>query len=512
VNPELVKPTNGSVPSPYYVDAPPQQDAGVSVKLISYAIFKRKWQVLGVIAVVVLSIVIAGAFRPSVWKTSAKFLVRPARAEIQVGAGAQRELTFPVSASTEMLNSEMEILRSQELMRQVLAKFTAEGKPIFGADSDLSEAEQVAALQGMIVVSPAPESNVITVDLFAKDPEKGRVILSAIAETFLERHASLHGNPGATAFFEEQKQVQRQRVIEAENRLADFVEREQLVFPEDQIRAALKSATRGVESVAVSQSKVKGLERRVAKLREQLAAEPEMQRDVERVNPMATNISVELARKEAERAELLQRYSSDDRLVRDIEAQIVMLKERLHSATGAAVVGSERLTANPLRTELQRRLLQSQLNLDDLKARIEGLDDKLEKQYEAGTREAIDLRRKSIELSRLEQVVASAREAYILYDKKHEEARISEELDKSRFLNVNLVDGPTMPLHPMNQMSPFMIVAAFIAGTGLGVGSAVGIEFLGRNFKFEEQVEAYLDLPVFAVIPDMSEVAEIQQS
>ena len=126
------------------------------------------------------------------------------------------------------------------------------GTPIFGADTTMSPAEQVAALQGMMTVSPAPESNVIAVDLFVRNPEKGQAILGAIVDTFLERHAQVHGNSGATAFFEDQKNITRARLQEAEKNLADFVDREQLVMPEDQIRAVLKGASRGAESVAIS--------------------------------------------------------------------------------------------------------------------------------------------------------------------------------------------------------------------------------------------------------------------
>ena len=55
-----------------------------------------------------------------------------------------------------------------------------------------------------------------------------------------------------------------------------------------------------------------------------------------------------------------------------------------------------------------------------------------------------------------------------------------------------------------------------VEAAGLGADelghAAVGIEFLGRNFKLEQQVEQYLDLPVFAVIPDISEIVESPRS
>jgi uncharacterized protein involved in exopolysaccharide biosynthesis len=282
-------------------------------------------------------------------------------------------------------------------------------------------------------------------------------------------------------------------------------------MPEDQIRNALKGASRGSESVAISQAKVRGLQRRVDKLREQLAAAPTEQRDIEKVNPAATSLAIELGKKEAERTELLQHYTEQDRLVIDVNAQIAALHGRLADAT-TQVVGTERVTANPVRQELQRRLLQSELNLADMAARVDGLEGKLDEQAEEATKEAVVLRQKSIELSRLEQEVSLAREAYQLYERKQEEARISDAMDQQRFLNVSVIEPPTMPVQPVNGMNPLMLVAALIAGTGLGVGSAVGIEFLGRNFKFEEQVEQILELPVFAVIPDMSEVAELQHS
>jgi uncharacterized protein involved in exopolysaccharide biosynthesis len=151
------------------------------------------------------------------------------------------------------------------------------------------------------------------------------------------------------------------------------------------------------------------------------------------------------------------------------------------------------------------------MNLEDLQARVQGLEDRIGRQSSESTKKAIALRQKSIEFTRLQQDVSAARDAYFLYEKKQQESRISDALDKEGILNVSVLDSPSVPTRPFNRMNPLMLVAALVAGTGLGIGTAVGLEFLGRNFKFEEQVEQYLELPVFAVIPDMSEVAELQR-
>jgi succinoglycan biosynthesis transport protein ExoP len=516
VNPEIVRPGNGSgngAPIPFYVDPAPQSDSAISAKLMVYAIFKRKWQVLGVLGVVVLSILISALVRPKIYKTVAKLMLRPSRAEVQLSAGDQREITLPVAASTEMINSEMEILRSQELMRRVITRMNDAKMPIFPADTTMSEGEQIAAMQGSITVAPAPQSNVIEIDFFSRNPEKGRTIVNAITDAYLVRHAELHGSTGAVDFFESQKQTLRDRVANAEARLAAFVDREELVLPEDQIRTVLKDATRGSDAVNLQVSKIRGLEQRILTLRQQMASTPTIvESEIEHVNPMTNSLALEVSKKEAERTSLLQNYTEEDRSVASLTAEIGALRTQMSAERGSTIQGSSRTILNPIHQDLERRLLNSQMSLDDLRARVAGMSERLDAASIESTKKAVDMRQKTIELSRLQQEVSAARDAYQLYEKKQEEARISEALDSERFLNVSVLEGATMPIEPYNKMNPLVLLAALIAGTGLGVGAAVGLEFLGRNFKFEEQVEQYLELPVFAVIPDMTEIAETQHS
>jgi hypothetical protein len=62
VQPEILKTNGGGVP--YFAEAPQTQDGAAAIKLMLYAVFKRKWQVLAVIAVVVLTMLVAGSRAP----------------------------------------------------------------------------------------------------------------------------------------------------------------------------------------------------------------------------------------------------------------------------------------------------------------------------------------------------------------------------------------------------------------------------------------------------------------
>lgn len=514
MQPEILKSTNGGVP--YFAEAPPTQDGAAAIKLMLYAVFKRKWQVLAVIAVVVLAILVAGLTRPRIYKSTAKVMIRPGRAEVQVSSGEQREITLPVAATTEQVNSEIEIIKSAELSRQVIERMAAAGTPIFGEDSDLSPDEQVGVLRSMLSVGPTPQSNVIAIELFARNAEKGQQILKTLVSVYLDRHAQVHRATGATEFFQQELGRQHERVAQAEAKLADFVERERIVVPEDQIRWAVKDAIRYRDVLRTQNNKITVAERNLLTMRKQLAEQPErVFADSERVNPEAQLLTNKLGDLEAKRANLRQLYTDEDRNVTDIDGEIAELKRRLAlSKASSGLVGRERMTANPIREVLIQEILHHERNLFDLQERVKALPSFLKNWKNENEENAIALRKKTIELASLEQDVSAARESYRLFERKQDEARISEALDKEGIVNVSVLDPASLAVKPFNSMSPVMVIAALIAGIGLGVGSAVGIEFLGRNFKLEEQVEQYLELPVFAVIPDISEldVVEVPRS
>src|SRR6185295_19014907 len=162
-----------------------------------------------------------------------------------------------------------------------------------------------------------------------------------------ERHAQLHGNGGATSFFETQKHTLKQRVVDAEKKLGAFVDREGLVLPEDQIRTILKDANRGQDSVALQTAKIRGLERRVVTLKEQLTATPPtVKQSTERLNPTGQGLGFELVKKEAERADLLHAYTEDDRRVQDVNAEIATLRARIKDNNASYIIGTERVEIN----------------------------------------------------------------------------------------------------------------------------------------------------------------------
>jgi capsular polysaccharide biosynthesis protein len=84
--------------------------------------------------------------------------------------------------------------------------------------------------------------------------------------------------------------------------------------------------------------------------------------------------------------------------------------------------------------------------------------------------------------------------------RKREEARITDEMDKRRILNVAVAEHPSVPLLPASSPWLLLLLALFLAG-GLSVGAAFFADYLDPSFRTPEEVNGILQVPVLAAIP-----------
>src|SRR5262245_3549600 len=131
---------------------------------------------------------------------------------------------------------------------------------------------------------------------------------------------------------------------------------------------------------------------------------------------------------ELDRDNLLQRYTSTDRLVINKEKEIEELKERLKSVE-ATKVGSESISLNDVQRWILNELLAAKVQLRSLTER----KDTLTKQVTKYSTTTAEKKQKGFEYDRLLQDVAASKKALDLYRQKAEEARISNAMDERKF-------------------------------------------------------------------------------
>jgi capsular polysaccharide biosynthesis protein len=92
-----------------------------------------------------------------------------------------------------------------------------------------------------------------------------------------------------------------------------------------------------------------------------------------------------------------------------------------------------------------------------------------------------------------------------LFERRQQEASISEAMDQERLVNVSVVERPKLPLPPStNRSTP--IYLALLSGVAVALGGAFGWEYLNRTMRFERDVERSLGVPVLGTIPERGRV------
>ncbi|EGT0690300.1 capsular biosynthesis protein [Clostridium perfringens] len=86
------------------------------------------------------------------------------------------------------------------------------------------------------------------------------------------------------------------------------------------------------------------------------------------------------------------------------------------------------------------------------------------------------------------------------------EAITNEFISESKELipngNVQVIQKPQLPEHPVSPNKKRNILIAIVLGVIIGIGLAILLECLDNTFKSREELEKTLDLPIIGAIPD----------
>src|SRR3989475_3299416 len=279
--------------------------------------------------------------------------------------------------------------------------------------------------------------------------------------------------------------------------LREFQEKEKIVDTSIEVPADLQALASFEKSLTETDSNIRETEEKIGGLDGQLKQQQttiSSSKNIS-VNPVYAQILDKITKLELERDNLLQRYTSKDRLVMDKEKEIAELKNRLKSVE-ATKVGSENISLNDVHRRILNELLAAKVQIRSLKER----KDTLTKQVADYSAQAADKKQKSFEYDRLLQNVTAKKNALALYRQKAEEARISNAMDERKFSNAVILEKAALPL-PHAGLNPWILIpGALIFSLAVAIGAVFLIDFLDTTLKDEADIEAQTGLPVLATI------------
>ncbi len=438
------------------------------------------------------------------YRAEMKVLVRPGRADAPVSAQENAPLDLTRLAITEEdLNSEVELLRDDEVLRKVAEETGVGGRDWLHflrlGEGHAERVERAARrLAKKLEVAPVKKTNLIAIRYASDDPARAANVLRAVASAYLEKHAVVHRPNGQVEFFERQTGESRRHLEEAKRKLLQFTNGHGVVEAAQERDLALQKLSEVDASYRQTRIDLAETKQRVEELRNQLAKLPERTTTQVRTadNPeLLKALKSSLLDLQLKRIQLLTKFEPNHRLVQEVEKQIAEARAAI-ATESLSPVRDETTDKNANYEWAKAELQRAQVQLKALEARAEATGTQ-ESAYRAMARE---LGEAAITQDDLQSSEKAAQENYLLYVKKREEARMADALDERGIVNVAIAEQPVAPALPL--WSTWAVLAIGLAGAGVaGAGAAFAADYGDSSFRTPEDVLAYLDAPVLASLP-----------
>jgi len=373
-----------------------------------------------------------------------------------------------------------------------------------GAHPSNAEVDRaVERLSIKLKIDPIKKSNVIGLSYKSDDPQVSANVLNSLITLYLEKHQEIRQAGRDYKFFEQQAGVYKKQLEEIEKQISEarFVApqlmRDQMVGKRAELRA----------SATATEAEIAETEKRIASLKELEKSTPQRLVTEKRVsdNPqLLQNLKATLLTLQLQRDQLTAKYQPTYRPVVDLDQRIADTKaaiareesQPLHEETTNQNTAYEWIRTEMAKAEAQLQGLLGRREADAILLAADGQN-------------LHDLNAESIQEQDLMRRAKTAETNYLLYSQKREEARISDELDANKILNVAVVQKAFVPATHVHMRSKIMM-GGFGVALFLSLMAVLLTDFFDPKFRSTDEVAAYLNVPVLASIPGPNELPKLE--
>jgi uncharacterized protein involved in exopolysaccharide biosynthesis len=482
--------------------------------------FRRK-RIIGISFVCIfLIIALALSFVPNRYDAEMKILVKQTRVDPMVTPNPEQPER--VGNLTEQdLESEAELLKSRDVLEGAAAQCAVQKPvpdawsfvPVVNAFAATPQARQMDLLavtkaardlaENMEII-PLKNSDIISVSYASANPTQAACILKAVGKLYMEKHLAVHRPGGAFEFFRQEAQRYKDELQSVEAQLASFGQQEQLVTSGTEKDIGVRRLSDYKASLLDTKTAIAETQARIRQLEALARTTPH--RTVKSVktgpNQALKDLQNQLVTLQMKHTEMQSKFADTYRPLQDLEKQIEDVKAAIAEAQNTPLV-EQTTDANPADDWLTVELAKGRSELASLQAGTSAKE-RAVREYRSMV---LDLDQKNIKREDLVREQKTAEEKYLLYQRKQEEARIEEELDKQRIVNVAIAEEPSVPVLP--EPAPIPLKFGFVLAGLLSFGFGFATDFYDRSFRTPDDVERYLGIPLLASMPLIEETKTI---
>ena len=479
----------------------PVRTSNWSFRESATTLFRRKWLLLGIFLSIAAVTVFLVLFLPNQYQSRMKILVKNARADVVISPERNNATDVHTEVTETQINSEIALLTSKDLLEQVVKQngLDRQTSPAsFWSDHIPPTEKAVRQLEKDLEIVAVKKADIIEVSYTANSPETAASVLQSLANLYLDKHLKLHRPPGTHEFFQNQSSLYGEQLQEAETSLESFQEKNHFISLEQEKQLNLQKMadvkSRYLESVGA----VKDTTERIDKLQRQLTTVPARVPTQSRSLPnqySLERLSTMLVELRNRRTQLLTKFRSDDRMVREVDQQIRDTTAALKEAKGATSV-EQASDINPLRQMMETEMAKARLDLAGQKARRDDLAQQLD-QYQVVLAR---LEQATNKHGDLERQVKQAEDNYQLYAKKQEEARITDELDQKKITNVALAETPIVQRTPVKPNRLLTLALGLFLALFVSLCAVFVAELFRDTVHTPRELELLAGIPVIATL------------
>ena len=255
-----------------------------SLRDFYYVVFRHKWQSLLFFLVVFGIVAVATLLAPDIYRSEARFLVKLGRESVAVDPTVPEGRIVSINRQMEeQLNSELQILRSRDLVERVVdavgpERFLKESRAApglvatgggggavqnafrriravlevlrewpsralvrLGIRDELTSRERaIEELSQKVDVDVLPKSSVICSAFESRSPRLSEEVLDTLTHLYLEQHVQVHKAGGSYQFFKLQTENLGYRLADMEETLRKFKDQANIAALSEQRTAAVR--------------------------------------------------------------------------------------------------------------------------------------------------------------------------------------------------------------------------------------------------------------------------------
>ncbi len=480
------------------------QNFSINVKDLLAIGFRHKRAMLMCFLAVFAGAVLVSILMPTSYQAHTQILVKRERVDPVISPGQAAPVMVKEEVTEDELNSEVELLESDDVMQQVavatgLNKRTSLMGKILGREDEAGKTAKAAKrLRGGLVVEPIKKTNLISITYSSGDPQLAAAVLKALNEAYIRKHAEVNRPAGQFKFFDQEADRYKKELSDAEAQLGAFAAESGGVAPllaRDQTLTRLTEFTATLSQtradMAATEQKIRTLEAQSGSTPSKITTSSTETDDAQVLQQMKSMLMT----LELKRTELLTKYQPTYPLVTEVDKQIADTRASIEKEEAKPL---QQVTTgeNPTYQYVSTELAKAKADYSALQARAVATEGIIAMYKQKAT----ELEQKGIQENDLQRVIKTDEENYLLYQHKREEARMSDMLDQTHILNVAVAEEPAVPVLPTGSRMVF-VVLGLVIGAVMSVGLAIALDYFDPSFRTPSEVLNELNIPVLAAVP-----------